>query len=30
MLRVYPRRPDYPPRTELDALAHQIAAAVVE
>jgi histidine triad (HIT) family protein len=28
MLRFYPRRPDYPERTELDALAARIGAAV--
>lgn len=27
MLRVYPRRPDYPPRAELEALAKTIASA---
>jgi histidine triad (HIT) family protein len=30
MLRVYPRRPDYPPRDALNALAQRIAAAVVD
>jgi histidine triad (HIT) family protein len=28
MLRVYPRKPDYPPRTDLDALATRISASV--
>jgi histidine triad (HIT) family protein len=28
MLRVYPRRPDYPPRAQLDELAAEIAKRI--